>query len=165
MDKREAVVKSATQQPTAYMGKALRNGHLSLPKTALQKLGLRQGDVIEVVLRPVEAAPADTEREVPEAVRSLVEELVGPQPSRERAVEALTRVAVQMLLPRKQRRLSHLLWKNQAGEITPEEEKELDELVTEGEEGTIRKAKAILALQRLGVDIVPELEARVRSTL
>jgi hypothetical protein len=57
------------------------------------------------------------------------------------------------------------LWKNQAGEITPEEEKELDELVTEGEEGTIRKAKAILALQRLGVDIVPELEARVRSTL
>jgi hypothetical protein len=115
------------------------------------------------MIRLAKSRPLKIKRELPDAVISLVEELVGPQPSRAQAVEALTKVAVQMLPPKKQRRLSRLLWKNQAGELTSEEEKELDDLVAEGEAGMVRKAKAILALRRLGVDIVPELEARVKG--
>ena len=157
MGSSKAIARSAAQQ-TVYTGKVLQDGHLSLPKMVQRKLGLQQGDAIRVLLRPVEAASIQSKRELPDSVRAQVEELVGPQPTRQQAVAGLVKVAHHLLPPRKQRRLSHLLWKNQAGEITREEEKELDELIAEGEQGTIRKAKAILALRQLGVDIVPELQ-------
>jgi hypothetical protein len=68
-----------------------------------------------------------------------------------------------MLPQKQQRRLTHLLWKNQDGTITAQEEQELDTLVTAGQHATLRKAKAIVALQRLGIDIIPALAARVRN--
>jgi hypothetical protein len=69
-----------------------------------------------------------------------------------------------MMPQKQQRRVSHLLWKNQEGRITAKEEKELDTLVAAGQQATLRKAKALLALKHLGIDILPALEARVRST-
>jgi len=53
---------------------------------------------------------------------------------------------------------------NQDGTITAQEEAELDMLVAEGQQGTLRKAKALLALKHLGIDMLPALEARVRSS-
>ena len=53
---------------------------------------------------------------------------------------------------------------NQDGTITAQEEAELDTLVAEGQQGTLRKAKALLALKHLGIDMLPALEARVRSS-
>ncbi len=49
--------------------------------------------------------------------------------------------------------------------ISTEEEKELDALVAEGQEATLCKAKAILALKHLGIDIVDDLEAKVKAKL
>ena len=69
---------------------------------------------------------------------------------------------VRLFNPRRQ--LSHLLWKNQDGTITAQEEAELDTLVAEGQQGTLRKAKALLALKHLGIDMLPALQARVRSS-
>jgi hypothetical protein len=69
-----------------------------------------------------------------------------------------------MMPHKQQRRLSHLLWKNQDGSITAKEEAELDTLIAEGQQGTLRKAKALLALKHLGIDMLPALEARVSST-
>jgi hypothetical protein len=42
-------------------------------------------------------------------------------------------------------------------------EAELDTLVAVGQQATLRKAKALLALKHLEIDIMPALEARVRS--
>ena len=53
---------------------------------------------------------------------------------------------------------------NQDGTITAQEEAELDTLVAEGQQGTLRKAKALLALKHLGIDMLPALEATVRSS-
>jgi hypothetical protein len=105
----------------------------------------------------------ETEVSISEETHSLIKELVGTKASLEEAVEALTIIATEMMPQKKQQRLSHLLWKNQDGAITTEEEKELDALIDEGQEGTIRKAKAILALKHLGIDIIPDLEAMVRG--
>lgn len=105
----------------------------------------------------------EAEVSISEETHPLIKELVGTKASLKEAVEALTFIATEMMPKKKQRRLSHLLWKNQDGTITAEEEKELDALVSLGQEGTIRKAKAILALKRLGIDIIPDLEARVKG--
>jgi len=122
-------------------------------------MGLKHGDELEVALRKAESV--ETEVSIPEAARSLIEELVGAPKSLKEAVEALTFIATEMAPPKKQQRMSHLLWKNQDGTITAEEEKELDALISEGQQQTIRKAKAILALKHLGIDIVADLETRV----
>jgi len=122
-------------------------------------MGLKHGDELEVALRKAESV--ETEVSIPEEARSLIEELVGAPKSLKEAVEALTFIATEMATPEKQQRLSDLLWNNQDGTITAEEEKELDALISEGQHHTIRKAKAILALKHLGIDIVPDLEARV----
>jgi len=104
----------------------------------------------------------EAEVSISEETNSLIKELVGTKASLKETVESLTFIATEMMPTKEQRRLSHLLWKNQDGTITVEEEKELDALIDEGQEGTIRKAKAILALKHLGIDIIPDLEARVR---
>jgi hypothetical protein len=78
-------------------------------------------------------------------------------------VEALTTIATEMMPHKQQRRVSHLLWKHHDGIITAKEE-ELDTLIAAGQQGTLRKAKALLALKHLGIDMLPALEARVRST-
>ena len=93
-----------------------------------------------------------------------MQELVGAPSSLQDTVEALTTIATEMMPQKQQRRLSHLLWKNQDGTITAQEEAELDTLVAEGQQGTLRKAKALLALKHLGIDMLPALEARVRSS-
>jgi len=124
-------------------------------------MGLRHGDEVEVALR--KATSVETEVSIPEETRSLIEELAGTPGSLKETVETLTLIATEMMPKKKQQRLSHLLWKNQDGTITAEEGKELDALISEGQEGTIRKAKAILALKHLGIDIIPDLEARVKS--
>ncbi len=56
-------------------------------------------------------------------------------------------------------------WKNQDAIITTEEEKALDAFVAEGQEATLCKAKAILAMKYLGIDIVDDLEAKVKAKL
>jgi hypothetical protein len=65
-----------------------------------------------------------------------------------------------MMPQKQQRRVSHLLWKNQDGTITTQEEAELDTLIAEGQQATLRKAKALLALKHLGIDIVSALGQR-----
>ena len=145
---------------THYIGKVLPDGHLELPKTIVEHLGLKNGDEVVVALHKVTAAEAS----LPAEAQTLIQELVGTPSSLKETVEALTTIATEMMPQKQQRRLSHLLWKNQDGIITAKEEAELDTLVAAGQQATLRKAKALLALKQLGIDIVPALEARVRST-
>ena len=145
---------------THYIGKVLPNGHLELPKTVVESMGLKDGDEVVVALHKVTAAGVS----VPAEAQTLIQELVGTPGSLQETVEALTTMATEMMPQKQQRRLSHLLWKNQDGIITAKEEEELDTLIAEGQQGTLRKAKALLALKHLGIDILPALEARVRST-
>ena len=140
-------------QSSHYIGKILPNGHLEIPQTVFEQMGLKDGDEVEVALSV--ATSVETEVSIPEETRALIKELAGTPRSLKEAVEALTFIATEMMPPKKQQRLSDLLWKNQDGIITAEEEKELDALVSEEQEGTIRKAKAILALKHLGIDIIP----------
>ena len=100
---------------------------------------------------------------LPAEAQTLMQELVGTLGSLQETVEALTTIATEMMPQKQQRRLSHLLWKNQDGVITAKEEAELDTLVAAGQQATLRKAKALLALKHLGIDIMPALEARVRN--
>lgn len=152
---------SEVVQSTHYIGKVLPNGHLEIPQTVFEQMGLKHGDEVKIALR--KATSVETEISIPEETRSLIEELVGTPRNLKETVETLTLIATEMMPPKKQQRLSHLLWKNQDGTITAEEEKELDALISEGQEGTIRKAKAIIALKHLGIDIIPDLEAKVRG--
>ena len=145
---------------THYLGKVLPNGHLEIPKTVVESMDLKDGDEVVVALHKVTAAGGD----VPAEVQTLMQELVGAPSSLQDTVEALTTIATEMMPQKQQRRLSHLLWKNQDGTITTQEEAELDTLVAEGQQGTLRKAKALLALKHLGIDMLPALEARVRSS-
>lgn len=153
---------SEVLQDTHYIGKVLPNGHLEIPRTVIEQMGLKHGDEVVVALQKVTSTAPQAS--IPEDVRLLIGEFVGPPKGLKETVTALTAIATQMMPPKKQRRLSHLLWKNQDGIITAKEEAELDALVAEGQEATLRKAKAILALKLLGIDIVPDLEARVRRT-
>ena len=145
---------------THYIGKVLPNGHLEIPKTVVEHLALKDGDEVVVALHRVTAAGVS----VPAEAQTLMQELVGTPSSLQETVEALTTMATEMMPQKQQRRLSHLLWKNQDGIITAKEEEELDTLVAAGQQATLRKAKALLALKHLGIDMLPALEARVRST-
>jgi len=145
---------------THYLGKVLPNGHLEIPKTVVESMDLKDGDEVVVALHKVTAAGGD----VPAEVQTLMQELVGAPSSLQDTVEALTTIATEMMPQKQQRRLSHLLWKNQDGTITAKEEAELDTMVAAGQQGTLRKAKALLALKHLGIDMLPALEARVRSS-
>jgi len=145
---------------THYLGKVLPNGHLEIPKTVVESMGLKDGDEVVVALHKVAAAGVS----VPAEVQMLIQGLVGTPSNLQETVEALTTMATEMMPQKQQRRLSHLLWKNQDGTITAKEEAELDTLVAEGQQDTLRKAKALLALKHLGIDMLPALEARVRSS-
>jgi hypothetical protein len=145
---------------THYIGKVLPNGHLEIPQTVVESMGLQDGDEVVVALHKVTAAGIS----VPAEAQTLIQELVGTPGSLQATVEALTTIATEMMPHKQQRRVSHLLWKNQDGSLTAKEEAELDTLVAEGQQGTLRKAKALLALKHLGIDMLPALEARVRST-
>lgn len=145
---------------THCIGKVLSNGHLEIPKTVVESMGLKDGDEVVVALHKVTAAGVSVAAEA----QTLMQELVGTPSSLKETVEALTAIATEMMPQKQQRRVSHLLWKNQEGRITAKEEKELDTLVAAGQQATLRKAKALLALKHLGIDIFPALEARVRST-
>jgi len=145
---------------THYIGKVLPNGHLEIPKTVVESMGLKGGDEVVVALHKVTAA----EMSVTAEVQTLMQELVGTSGNLQETVEALATIVTEMIPQKQQRRLSHLLWKNQDGIITAKEEEELDTLIAEGQQGTLRKAKALLALKHLGINMLPALEARVRST-
>jgi hypothetical protein len=123
-------------------------------------MGLKDGDEVVVALHKVTAAGVS----VPAEVQTLMQELVGTPSNLQETVEALTTIATEMMPHKQQRRVSRLLWKNQDGTITAKEEAELDTLVAEGQQGTLRKAKALVALKHLGIDMLPALEARVRSS-
>jgi hypothetical protein len=142
-----------------YISKVLTNGYLEIPKTIVEHMGLKDGDEVVVALQKVTAAGVS----VPAEAQTIIQELVGTPSSLKETVEILTTIATETMPQKQQRRLSRLLWKNQDGIITAKEEEELDTLVTEGQHATLRKAKALLALKYLGIDIIPALEARVRS--
>jgi len=144
---------------THYIGKVLPNGHLEIPQTVVESMGLKDGDEVVVALHKVTAGVS-----VPAEAQTLIQELVGTPSSLQETVEALTTIATEMMPQKQQRRVSHLLWKNQDGIITAKEEAELDTLIAAGQQGTLRKAKALLALKHLGIDVLPALQARVRST-
>src|SRR5215510_2321867 len=144
---------------THYIGKVLPNGHLEIPQTVVESMDLKDGDEVVVALHKVTAGVS-----VPAEMQTLIQELVGTPSNLQETVEALTTIATEMMPQKQQRRLSCLLWKNQDGTITAKEEAELDTLVTEGQQGTLRKAKALLALKHLGIDMLPALEARVKSS-
>ena len=137
---------------THYIGKVLTDGHLEIPPTIAERLGLKDGDEVVVALHKV----TSTAREIslPEEAQTLIQELIGSPRSLKETVEALTTIATEMMPQKQQRRVSHLLWKNQDGTITTQEEVELDTLIAEGQQATLRKAKALLALKHLGIDIV-----------
>ena len=144
---------------THDLGKVLPNGHLEIPQTVVESMGLKDGDEVVVALHKVIAAGVS----VPAEAQTLMQELVGTPGSQQETVEALTTIATEMMPPKQQSRLSRLLWKNQDGVITAKEEAELDTLVAAGQQATLRKSKALLALKYLGIDIMPALEARVRG--
>ena len=145
---------------THYIGTVLPNGHLEIPQTVVESMGLKDGDEVVVALHKVTVAGVSE----PAEAQTLIQELVGTPGSLQATVEALTTIATEMMPHKQQRRVSHLLWKNQDGIITAKEEEELDTLIAAGQQGTLRKAKALLALKHLGIDMLPALEARVRST-
>jgi len=55
---------------------------------------------------------------------------------------------------KKQTRLSQLLEKNRSGILTPVEEKEIDQLIEEGEELTLIKAQTLYILKLLAKDLL-----------
>jgi hypothetical protein len=144
---------------THYIGKILPNGHIEIPQTIVEHMGLKNGDEVVVALHKVTAVGVS----LPAEAQMLIQELVGTPSSLKETVEALTTIATEMMPQKQQRRLSHLLWKNQDGVITAKEEEELDTLVAAGQQATLRKAKALVALKHLGIDIMPTLEARVKA--
>src|ERR671925_621432 len=145
---------------THYLGKVLPGSCLEIPRTIVEHMGLNNGDEVVVALHKVTAAGVS----LPAEAQTLIQELVGIPSSLQETVEALTAIATEMMPHQQQRRLSRLLWKNQDGVITAKEEAELDTLVAAGQQATLRKAKALLALKHLGIDILPALETRVGST-
>ena len=154
---------SGVVQDTHCIGRVLSNGHLEIPTIVIEQMGLKQGDEVVVALQ--KATSTEPQWFIPPEARDLVQELVGTPQTLNEAVEGLTTLATQMIPAKKQQRLSHLLWKNQNGNITTEEEKELDALVAEGQEAMLCKAKAILALKYVGVDIIPDLEKSATGKL
>ena len=106
---------------THYIGKVLPDGHLEIPKTIVEHLGLKNGDEVVVALHKVTAAGVS----VPAEAQTLMQELVGTPSSLQDTVEALTTIATEIMPHKQQRRLSHLLWKNQDGSLTAKEEAEL----------------------------------------
>src|SRR6266849_5217373 len=122
-----------------YIGKVLPNGHLEIPQTVVEHMGLQDGDEVVVALQKVTAAGIS----VPAEAQTLIQELVGTPSSLKETVEALTTIATAMMPHKQQRRVSHLLWKNQDGTITRQEEAELDTLIAQGQQATLRKAKAL----------------------
>src|SRR5262245_24083309 len=151
---------SETGRNTHYIGKVLPNGYLEIPKTVVEHMVLKNGDEVVVALHKATAAGAS----LPAEARTLIQELVGTRSSLKETVEALTTIATEMMPPKQQRRLSHLLWKNQDGVITAKEEVQLHTLVAAGQKATMRKDKALVALKHLGIDSMSVLEAQVRST-
>jgi antitoxin component of MazEF toxin-antitoxin module len=151
---------SETGRNTHYIGKVLPKGYLEIPKTIVKHMGLKNGDEVVVVLHKVTAAGVS----LPAEAQTLIQELVETPSSLQEIAETLTTIATEMMPQKQQRRLSHLLWKNQDGVITAKEEAELDTLVAAGQQAALRKAKALIALKHLGIDIMPTLEAQVRST-
>jgi hypothetical protein len=74
--------------------------------------------------------------------------------------EELRRLAESHLEPAKQRKLSRLLDKNQAGTITKKEHQQLDELLQEGQRLMVIKAQAWVLLQWRGERIPTYEELR-----
>jgi antitoxin component of MazEF toxin-antitoxin module len=146
---------------THYIGKVLTDGHLEIPPSIAARLGLKDGDEVVVALHKVTSTAL--EMSLPEEAQTLIQELIGSPRSLKETVEALTTIATEMMPQKQQRRVSHLLWKNQDGTITRQEEAELDTLIAEGQQATLRKAKALLALKHLGIDIVSALGPQVRN--
>jgi hypothetical protein len=81
--------------------------------------------------------------------------------------EELRRVAESHLEPAKQRKLSRLLDKNQAGTITEKERQQMDELLHEGQRLTVIKAHAWVLLKWRGerIPTYEELQERSRRRL
>ena len=97
---------SAATLHTHYLGKVLPNGHLEIPKTVVESMGLKDGDEVVVALHKVTAAGVA----VPAEAQTLIQELVGTPSSLQETVEALTTIATEMMPRKQQRRVSHLLW-------------------------------------------------------
>src|SRR5438034_1990539 len=57
---------------THYLGKVLPNGHIEIPQTVVESMGLQDGDEVVVALHKVTAA----EIAVPAEVQMLMQELV-----------------------------------------------------------------------------------------
>ena len=91
-----------------------------------------------------------------------VDDVPEPLRSELKALEQLTddelwKLAESHLPPTRQRTLSRLLRKNQAGTLTEKERQQLDEILEEGEDLTVKKAHAWLLLKWRGHRI-PSLE-------
>lgn len=71
---------------THYIGKVLPNGHLEIPQTVVESMGLKDGDEVVVALHKVTAVGIS----VPAEAQTLIQELVGTPSSLKETVEALT---------------------------------------------------------------------------
>jgi antitoxin component of MazEF toxin-antitoxin module len=69
---------------THYIGKVLPNGHLEIPPTVVESMGLKDGDEVVVALHKVTAAGVS----VPAEAQTLIQELVGTPSSLQETVEA-----------------------------------------------------------------------------
>lgn len=63
-------VASKEIQSTHYRGKVLPDGHLEIPQTVFEQMGLSFGEEVEVALR--KAKSVETELAIPEEARSLM---------------------------------------------------------------------------------------------
>ena len=82
---------SELAQSTHYIGKFLPDGHLEIPKTIIEQMGLKHGDEVEIAIRKVISMEAEVS--ISEETCSLIKELVGTKASLKEAVEALTFIA------------------------------------------------------------------------
>ncbi|MBI1926598.1 hypothetical protein HYR99_20445 [Candidatus Poribacteria bacterium] len=112
--------------------------------------------VIEEVICADQPSPPPV-NDAPEALRADLRAL------EKLSNEELRRIAESHLEPAKQRGLSRLLDKNQAGMITKKELQQLDELLQEGQRLMVIKAHAWVLLKWRGEPIPTREELRKRS--
>jgi hypothetical protein len=112
--------------------------------------------VIEEVICADQPSPPPV-NDAPEALRADLRAL------EKLSNEELRRIAESHLESAKQRKLSRLLNKNQAGTLTKKECQQMDELLQEGQRLTVIKAHAWVLLKWLGERIPTYEELRERS--
>jgi hypothetical protein len=148
------------KQPREHLGQRLEEFKQELAREEPQEL-------VDLVSEPLQSdAFLDAEPSPP-----LVDDVPEPLRSELKALEQLTdeelwNLTESHLAPARQRTLTRLLRKNQAGTLTKKERQQLNEVLEEGEDLTVKKAHAWLLLKWRGhrIPTLEELREKARRS-